>query len=396
MTINFKFKSLLTAVLLISLSSFADARNIQAPEATVAEAQISFWDLPYLKDPFFDTTPADRKDGLAVSGLEDNGGDKAMILKLAQEMADKKHGEYDSLLIARHDKLIFESYFLRGRVNLIHQQASATKSYTGMVLGRAIQLGYLTMDDLHKPVVSFLKDLDPSKFVEGSEKITLYQALTMRGGISISSNKWQELRGNRDALKGQGLVQVLLENSAPITAESQSYVYGNFNPEFVMQVVEAVVPGTAKDFVKKELFDKLGIMAYRWRSNVDGLPSGGGPTYMTSRDMLKFGSLVINKGQWKGEQLISAKFLADATKNVTKAGADWHPDDFNYGYFFYQTDIPVGGKSYSANIAWGGGGQHLVTIEDLDLVIAITGHDGEDTIFTQVEKKILPAFVKHP
>lgn len=389
-------------MLLICFSRFVEAstkKNIeendsQAPEATAAEASISFWDLPYLKEAYIDTTPADRQDGLSVGDLVANGGNKSMILQLAQEIADKKHGEYDSLLIARQGKLIFESYYLRGRVNLLHQQASATKSYTGLVLGRAIQLGYLSMADLHKPLVSFLKDLNPSKFVEGVEKITLYQALTMRGGLSISNNKWEELKKKPAALKNQGLVQKLLENSAPITSESQGFVYGNFNPDLVMQVIEAVVPGTTDDFIKNELLHKIGITNYRWSTNVDGLPAAGSLSYMTSRDMLKLGALIINKGQWNGKQLISAKFLADAKSKVTKATEDWHPDNFNYGYFFYQTNITVGDKSYDANIAWGGGGQHLVTIEELDLVIAITGHDRKDKIFTQVSEKIVPAFVK--
>ncbi|MBV1909332.1 MAG: serine hydrolase [Kangiellaceae bacterium] len=406
MTLNFKIQCLLAVALLVSFSSVAKEsaiksavispaeNNNHAPETTDAEANQSFWDLPYLKQAFIDTTPADRKDGLAVDDLIKNGGNKAMIVQLVKEMADKKHGEYDSLLIARHDKLIFESYFLRGRVNLLHQQASATKSYTGLVLGRAIQLGYLSMDDLHKPLVKFLKDLDPAKFVEGVEKITLHQALTMRGGLSIDSDKWKELKENPDALKGQGLVQTLLEHSLPITSESQSFVYGNFNPDLVMQVIEAVVPGTAEDFIKNELLNKVGITTYRWRTGIDGLPAGGGPSYLTSRDMLKLGALIINKGQWNDEQLISAKYLANATRKITKASADWHPDNFNYGYFFYQTEMKVGDKSYTANIAWGGGGQHLITIEDLELVIAITGHDREDTIFNQVSKRILPAFVK--
>jgi hypothetical protein len=50
---------------------------------------------------------------------------------------------------------------------------SITKSYTEMAIGRAIRLGYLTMADLDKPVVSFLKDVDQSKLVEGAMAVTL-------------------------------------------------------------------------------------------------------------------------------------------------------------------------------------------------------------------------------
>lgn len=391
---NNKTGLLLLILHILINSSFAQQNQNLAPEVTAAESELSFWDLPYLIEAFIDVAPTDRKDGITVGKLGVDGGNKAMILKLAKEIADKNHGLYDGLLISHKNKLLFESYYLRGRINLLHQQASATKSYTSLVLGRAIQLGYLTMADIDKPLVSFLKNLDSSKFVKGVEKITLHQALTMRGGLNISSEKWKELKENPVALKGQGLVQVLLEHSAPITSESQNFVYGNFNPDLVMQVIDAVVPGTAKDFIKSEFFDKIGISNYRWRTNVDGLPAAGGPSYLTSRDMLKLGTLILNKGTWNGEQFISAKFLKNATSKITKPTADWHPDNFNYGYFFYQTDIKIGNKNYSTNIAWGGGGQHLITVEELDLIIAITGHDEVDTIFNQVSKSIVPAFVK--
>ncbi|WP_074410416.1 serine hydrolase domain-containing protein [Aquimarina megaterium] len=381
-------------ILLITSISFAQQSDSPAPEATIAETKISFWDLPYLKEAFIDTTPTGRKDSLAIGELGANGGNKDMIIKLSQEIADSMHGLYDSMLITHKGMLLFESYYRRGRVNLASDQASAAKAYTSLALGRTIQLGYLKMADLDKPLVSFLKDLDPTKFVKGAEKITLHKALTMRGGLRISEEQRKEFEKNPSKLKGQGLVQTLLEHSAPITSTSQNYSYGNFNPSLVMQVIEAVVPGTAQDFIKNELLDKMGITNYRWRTGVSGLPEAGWRVSMTSRDMVKWGTLVINKGKWNGEQLISAKFLANATSNIIKPTEDWQPDSFNYGYFFYQTNIIVGDKSYDTTFAWGGGGQYIITVDELDLVVVITGHDREDTIMTQVSKVILPAFVK--
>ena len=402
MTINLNIISFLAIAFLSCLSGFATAdtkksvegNNDLAPEATAAESKISFRDLPYLKKAFIDPTPADRKDGILVGELGVDGGNKAAILKLAQEIANKQHGDYDSLLIVHKDKLIFESYYLRGRVNLPHGQASATKAYTSMAVGRAIQLGYLTMADLEKPLVSFLKDLDPTKFVEGAEKITLHKALTMHGGLSVSDQKWEELEKNPAALKGQGLVQTLLEHSGPITHESQTYLYGNFNPILVMTVIDAVVPGSAKDFIKNEILDRLGITNYNWGTHVSGLPQAGWMVDMTSRDMVKWGRLLINHGKWQDEQLIPAEYLAKATSGLVKPTEDWMPETYRYGYFWYQTDLSVGDKSVDAKFAWGGGGQRIITVEELDLVIVITGHDREDTIMTQVSKTILPAFVE--
>ncbi|WP_262696320.1 serine hydrolase domain-containing protein [Kordiimonas aquimaris] len=398
MTINLKFKSLIAAIILSSFSSFAavsaQENNDNAPEATAADAAISFWDLPYLEKAFIDTTPAAREDGIVVGELGVDGGEKAAIAQLAQEVADKKYGLYDSLLITHKGKLLFESYYLRGRVNLPHFQASATKSYTSLALGRAIQLGYLAMTDLNKPLISFLKDLDTTRLVDGAEKITLHKASTMRSGIRISDDKRSELNENPGPLKGQGLVQAWLEHSAPITAESQSYLY-SWDQDLVMQVIEAVVPGTAQNFIKNELLNKIGITNYSWRDGVSGLPSAGAGTSMTSRDMLKLGHLVINKGKWNGEQLIPIEYLAKATSGITKAAAEWQPETYRYGYFWYQTNITAGDKSYDVKLAWGGGGQRIIVVKDLDLTIVITGHDRDDeTIMPQILNTIVPAFAE--
>jgi CubicO group peptidase (beta-lactamase class C family) len=400
MVINFKFRSLLAVALLISFNSFAGKNvaegNSHAPEATSSETSLSFRKIPYLNKGFIDTTPAARKDGLAVGELGINGGNKNMIVKLAEELADNKHGDYDSLLIAHKTKFLFESYFKRGRVNLPHFQSSATKGYTSLLLGRAIQLGYMTMADLDKPLVSFLKGLDQTKFVDGVEKITLHQALTMRSGLRFSDEEMTKFRTQPEIFKGLDQVQAFLELSEPVTSESQTYKYQGPDPIMVMNVLDAVVPGSAKEFIKNEFLGKLGITHYKWRNDKSGLPIGDNTASLMSRDMLKLGLLVTNKGQWKGEQLLSADYLAKATSAITRATEGWQePETFFYGYLFYQTDVAVGDKNYDVKIAWGGGGNRVISVEALDLVVVMTGLDMEDNkIFTQISEKILPAFVK--
>lgn len=396
MKIKLKVKSFIAVALLSSFSCVVAAntdKNSNAPEVSAADAKVSFWDMSYLEKSFIDSIPANRKDGLAVGDLVANGGNKAMILQLAQEIAEQKHGKYDSLLIARHGKLVFESYYLRGRVDLPHFQASATKGYTSLVVGRAIQLGYLTMADLDKPLVSFLKGLEPTKFVDGIENITLHQAMTMSSGLRFSDEQITKFRENPEQFKGLDQVQAFFELSEPVTSESQIYKYQGPDPIMVMQVLDAVVPRSAKDFIKKEFIDKLGINNYSWKNDLSGLPIGDSDVSVTSRDMLKFGALVIDKGQWNGEQLLSADYLTKATSAITRPTEDWQPKTFFYGYLWYQTDISVRDKSYDVKVAWGAGGNRVIAVAELDLIIVITGHDREDTIFTQVAEKILPAFI---
>ena len=381
--------------LLFINSSFSQ----NAPEATVDEASLSFRDIPELKKAFIDASPTDRKEGVSVGELGVNGGDKEKILKLAKEIANHKHGNFDSFLIAHKGKLVFESYYSKGRINLPHPQASATKVYTSMAIGRAIQLGYLTMDDLDKPIASFLKDLDPTKFAEGAEKITLNQALTMRSGIRITDAQRDQFEKDPSKIKGQKEVQAYFEHTKPITADMPSFKYQN-DPMLVMQVLDAVVPESAEDFIKNELLDKLGITNYKWPRDISGLPRASSRSSMTSRDMLKWGILANNKGKWNGEQLIPEIYINKAIHRIVRHSDDENFDDIGdisnvgYGYFWWQADMKVGDKNYFSTSAQGGSGQTIILIDKLDLIIVTTVHRLEISVLQLVAERVLPAFTK--
>lgn len=403
-----QFNRLFALALLSGVSSIvlADTHKagLEAPMVSDADATQSFWDMPYLKNAFIDTTPSKREDAipvgeLGVGELDVHNGNKEMIIKLAKEIADSKHGLIDSLLISHKGKLVFESYYLRGRVDLPHMQASSTKSYLSLAIGRAIQLGYLTMTDLDKPLVSFLKNLDSSQSVEGAEKITLNKAMSMRSGMRITREQLNELDKKPNQLKGQGQVQTYLEHSPSITSESQTFHYQGVDPRLVMQVLDAVVPGTAKDFIKTELLNKMGITKYKWRDDTSGLPMGPYGSSMTSRDMVKWGTLIMNNGNWNGEQLVPESFIKKATNRIV------HPSDEEtffvgdniskpgYGYYFWQADMNVGGKNYYSKSAQGGGGQYIIMIEELDLLVVFTAHERDDKTMQITADRVLPAFV---
>ncbi|NER16557.1 alpha/beta hydrolase-fold protein [Spongiivirga citrea] len=383
-----------TAFPMIAVQSIAWLSSLMSPVVS-DDYKVSFWDIPHLNNAFVTTTPANRKDGIVIDTLAVKNNHRTAILNLSQEIFDGKYGSYDAVLISHKNKLVFESYYKKGRINVPHGQASAVKGYTSLILGRAIEMGYLSMEDLNKPLISFLKDVNPKKMTKGAEKITLHKALTMQGGLTIDREAWKEFENDSVRLKGQGLVQTLLEQSKPITNDSQTYLYGNFNPIMVMTVIDAVVPGTAEAFIKTELLDKLGITNYKWSTHISGLPHAGSRASFLSRDMIKLGNLVLNKGQLNGEQLISADYLTKATSGLVKPTQDWMPKDYRSGYFWYQTGVKVGDKSYDTAFAWGGGGQRVIVVEELDLTIVISGHDGEDDkIMDAISEIIIPAFVK--
>lgn len=385
---------------LIENGSQAAWLQLKTPEpmATEAESKLSIWDLPPLEQAYISTAPAQKNDGIPVGVLGVDGGDKARILKLANQLAADANNKYDSLLIAHQGKLLFESYYAKGRINLPHPMASTTKAYTGLALGRAMQLGHLSMADLHQPLVNFLKDLNPDQFAAGVDKITLHHALSMRSGLRIDDALWEQWRAHPEQLKGQRQVQAYFEHTAPINAASQRFLY-QFDPDLVMQALDAVVPGSAEDFIADELLAKLGISNYAWRTGTSGLPSAGSGSSMTSRDMIKWGTLVMNHGQWHGEQLIPEAFIRQSTVRLFLTGDD---DIYGggkdvsrqgYGYYWWSADLQTGDTSHFAVSAQGGGGQFIILISELDLLVVVTALDNDNTTLQMLAEEILPAFM---
>lgn len=379
-----------------SVKSAQTVANGLAPEVTdLNAADVSFQleaKLPDLKEPYISTEPANRNDGISVAAFTEEIGDKSAVLEFADEIAVGDHGEIDSFLLMRDGKLIFESYFRRGRANYPHYQMSITKSYTSMALGRAIQLGHLAMADLDKPAVGFLDEIDRSKLVDGATNVTLAEAMNMRSGIRIDSKKAKELMGNASQLEGQGQIQAYLENSAPIPPAPREFKYQGSDPSMTMQVIESVVPGSARDFIQSELLAKMGITNFAWQDDVSGLPKAAAGSSMRSRDMIKWGKLVMNEGKWNGEQLVPAEFVERATSRLhtNSHGA-------SYGFFWWRHDMEVGDRKIDCMSGRGAGGQFILMFPDLDLIAVITAHNkGMGDLLKTFPGRVLPGFLREP
>lgn len=371
----------------------AEPANGLAPEITDLNAKDVSWaleaKLPDLKEPFVNPRPNDRGDGIPVAALTRQNSDRRAILRFARELNAGQHGEVDSFLLMKDGRLLFESYFRRGRANYPHYQMSITKSYTAMALGRAIQLGHLKMSDLDRPITDFLKQLDPAKFVAGAKDITLAEAMNMRSGIRIDAARARELMRHPARLKGQGQIQAYLENSSPISSAPRDYKYQGSDPSITMQIIEAMAPGSAREFIETELLGKLGITNYAWQKDVSGLPKSAASSSVRSRDMLKWGMLVLNQGKWNGEQLIPEIFVKMATSRLYT-----NPRGTGYGFFWWRHDMGVGERRFDCISGRGAGGQYIFVLPELQLIAVITAHNqGMGKMLEIFPERVLPAFL---
>jgi len=367
-----------------------------APEVTDLNAEdVSMqWEksIPYLETPYFSTEPKDLNDDIPVGALGVDGGNEEMILAFAREVAKEpnqdRKDKTDSLLISHEGKLIFESYFRRGRQNVPHYQMSITKSYTALALGRAIQLGYLTMDDLDKPAIDYLEDLDRSKLVAGADAITLADALTMSSGIRLIKEKVVAFKEKQELLKGQRQIQAYLEASESIPPAPREFRYQPADAALIMQIIEAVVPGSAEEFIRKELMGKMGITKYAWQDDTSGLPKSAAGSSFRSRDMLKVGMMIRDLGKWNGEQLIPQAFVERAVSPIT---VGWGINYF--GYFCWHRTLKHDEKEYPSIELRGAMGQFIFVFPQQDLIVVATAH-GVMSMLKDIPARIIPAFGK--
>lgn len=136
-----------------------------------------------------------------------------------------------------------------------------------------------------------------------------------------------------------------------------------------MQVLEAVVPGSAREFIAKELFGKMGITNFNWETDVSGLPKSAAGSGVRSRDMLKWGLLVLGGGKWQGEQLIPAVFVAKATSRLHT-----NRQGTSYGFFWWRHAMKVGEKEFDCQSACGANGQFIFILPELELIVVVTAH----------------------
>ncbi len=388
----------LATTILMALPHASAQDNGLAPEVVDLNAEdVSYElekELSYLKRAFISAEPKQKQDGIPTGVLGKDGGDAQAILEYAKSLAqpsdDPKTGKIDSLLISYQGKLLLEAYYRRGRANYPHYQMSITKSYTAMALGRAIQLGHLSMEDLHKPAIDFLTELDRDQLVEGADQITLHHAMQMGSGIRMPKDKIEQLRRKPKELLGQGQMQAYLANSEPIPPFPREFKYQSADTALTMQVIEAVVPGSARDFIDKEMWGQMGVTNYRWQDDTSGYPKAAAGSSVRSRDMLKMGLLVLDGGKWQGKQLIPEEYVKIATSPLRHSYGE-----NSYGYFWWTRDTTIAGKKWHTIQGRGAGGQFIYMIPELDLVAVVTAHNkGMGNMLYQLPEKLIPAFAK--
>jgi CubicO group peptidase (beta-lactamase class C family) len=102
---------------------------------------------------------------------------------------------------------------------------------------------------------------------------------------------------------------------------------------------------------------------------------------------MKFGQLMVNGGTWGGRRIVSEAWVKKSTAYHVDIGKGM------YGYLWWLIDYPYQGRTIRAFYAAGNGGQVVMGIPDLDVVVAIYGGNYNDRVIFQIQRRLVPEFV---
>ena len=290
--------------------------------------------------------------------------------------AAEKINTLHSFMLVRHGQVIAEAWWKPEAPDKLHKLASLTKSFISTAVGLAIEDGKLSLDD---HVLKFFPTDAPANPSENLKAITVRDLLTMTGGHDTEP-------------KASAGTSVKLFLAHPVLHKPGTHFQYNSMGSYTLSAIVTKVTGqTTLAYLKKRLFDPLGIEhPIKWDNSAEGVPLGGG-IYLCTEDIAKFGQLCLQKGKWQGKQLISQKWIEQATskqvpndqEDHSKIGIDWRQ---GYGFQFWQC-------THNAYRGDGAGGQFCVVIPDKDVVIAITADTGSmQGELNAIWDKLLPAF----
>jgi CubicO group peptidase (beta-lactamase class C family) len=348
---------------------------------------------------FITTAQVAARDELPTASAESVGIDGVAITKLVEDIRAGKYSNVHSLLVLRSGKLVAEAYFqggderrgqqlgnIRFDAATLHDLRSVSKSVTSALFGIAMASGAIR--DIDAPVLSYFpeyKDLQTPERL----RIRLRDVLSMTSGL-----EWDESsRPYGDPLNSETAMDAATDRyrfvlSRPIAAPSgEQFRYSGGDTMLLAAVIERATKQRLSKYAEQALFRPLGIERYEWITYPDGTPIAASGLRLLPRDMAKFGLLYLQRGQWRGSQVVPEAWVKASTS--AQARISDRPFGFqNYGYQWW-----LGTARDDAHTAWimavGYGGQRIMLIPSRDLVMVMTAGMYQNRAQTDITFEVL-------
>lgn len=258
-----------------------------------------------------------------------------------------------ALAIARGGYIVFEGYRSGASAATPFEMRSITKAVMATAVGAAVQAGRLDSTGVRLRTIwpAILEgDADPRK-----QLLTVEHLLDLSAGFDMNSSG-----GSQGSYATWALTRPLVADPGT------QWSYDEVLYHVLGELLEAREDVPAIVAIHDRLLEPLGIpgAANQWPVSPLGAPYGAGGLSLTLRQMLTVGELYRRDGAWDGRQILPPGWVASIRSRPAGAPADvvyW-----NRGW----RQAMVG--AHVAIFAVGYGGQYLIVIPSLDLVIAAT------------------------
>ena len=310
---------------------------------------------------------------LPRSAPEAQGISSSAILEFVQA-ADRQVKEMNSFMLVRHGQVVAEGWWTPYAAETPHVLYSLSKSFTSTAVGLAISESKLSIDD---EVLQFFPEDAPA------DPTSNLKAMRVRDLLCMSAGHQTEVR--LAETNQFSWTKTFLAHPVPHKPGGH-FLYNTAGTYMQSAIVQKVTGMTVLDYLRPRLFGPLGIENPTWGASPQGISLGGYGLNVRTEDIAKFGQLYLQKGQWRGKQLVPAAWIEVATARQTSNGSNPKSDwEQGYGYQFWRC-------RHGCYRGDGAFGQFCVVMPEQDAVVAITsGTRDLQGVLNLVWDHLLPA-----
>jgi CubicO group peptidase (beta-lactamase class C family) len=340
--------------------------------------------------------PVREDDGWMTASLHDVGLDPKPIAALVERILGTRYAGFrtpyiHSLLIARHDRLVLERYFYGYDRDRVHDMRSASKTFAGVLVGLAMahgaKFGLDTPAYSQFPEYRQIANLDARK-----RDMTVKDLLTMASGLACDDDD-EHSPGNEDTMQSQrkqpDWYLYTLDLPMARAPGGDQAVYCSAGINLLGGIVRNTTKTPIPEFFYEYLAKPLDMRDYYINLMPTGAAYMGGGVEMRPRDQLKLGQLYLDGGVWNGRRVIPA----DWVKKSLEVYSRFAPDH-GYGFAWHVIDLESGDRTYRLYEAGGNGGQFVLIIPALDMVVGSTaGNYGDFGTWYKFMTDLVPRYV---
>lgn len=203
----------------------------------------------------------------------------------------------DACLVIRRGKLVQEFYSERYRLPMMAM--SSTKSITGILVGMLIDDGKIKSID--EPVCAYI-----SEWCAGPRgKVTLRHLLGMTSGLP----RMYEEGVSSTNEKNEFVIKLPLA-----TAPGAEWAYSNEGVQLLSPILDKTAGEPIQDYARRRLFEPLGMKETRLHLDSKNHAWTYADMETSARDFARIGLLMLNKGVWGKQRIVSAKWIEQSTK----------------------------------------------------------------------------------